>query len=335
MAATSGSFEVKPDLVSTAISRCSSLTESSVPPYDDGKNGGFELGIMTPTTTASTSSLPKYEDLDVQGGTLSGAAFCATRTLQIEALGHRLFSLPLPPKPLPIAVFEVLPGGVVGSQVYTSIRASRCSGNSVLVRADEASETALCSTTYRFGPCRPPRIKLHAAASLPSPSPSPAPAVPVAPASPEESFAHEEEFEVLGRGCTTRAQTIRTHLGTFVWRYASRAERRALDADNLLVLDKITTVAIDEGGGRIRQEERRRRVAQLVRNDEFRSQNTSRRTAGNGGRLMIDAREWFGEKGAVEQLEAVAVASCLVMLKKEVDRRRAVQAMAIGGAASS
>jgi hypothetical protein len=151
----------------------------------------------------------------------------------------------------------------------------------------------------------------------------------------EESFAHEEEFEVLGRGCTTRAQTIRTHLGTFVWRYASRAERCAQGADSLLVLDKVTAVAIDEGSGRTRQEERRRRVAQLVRNDELRSQHTSPRTAGNGGRLMIDAREWVGEKGAVEQLEAFVVASCLVMLKKEVDRRRAFQAMVVAGAGSS
>jgi hypothetical protein len=49
---------------------------------------------------------------------------------------------------------------------------------------------------------------------------------------------------------------------------------------------------------------------------------------------MIDLREWADEKGANEQMEALAVASCLVMLKKEVDRRRLCQAMVLAGAGS-
>jgi hypothetical protein len=137
-------------------------------------------------------------------------------------------------------------------------------------------------------------------------------------------MAYEEQFEVVNKGFATRTQVFRTHLGTFQWRYAGREERKAAGADNLLVLDRITKVAL-EGG---RQEERRTPVARLVRNAEVRSKGTRVTTAGNGGRLMMNLREWEGTKGEVEQMEVLVVASCLVMLKKEIDRRRMHQAIA-------
>lgn len=315
------SSKVETFVVSKPLSPKSVSTRSSLPPnyYDDTEI--IELGTITPTTSVSTESLPKYETSHEHQGAAgsSHTAFHATRVLQIEAAGHPLVALPIPPRPYPIMVHEVLPGGEIGPQVFTSLRATRCSGNSVLIRADDSSETSLCTTTYRFGPNRPPRISLHGAASMSSNA-----------TSSDQVSIHEEEFEVVGRGCTTRSQIIRTHLGTFTWRYANRDERRVDVADSLLVLEKITTIAL-EGG---KQEERRRRVAQLVRNKEFRTEHTSRRTAGNGGRLMIDLREWADEKGAKEQMEALTVASCLVMLKKEVDRRRLCQAMALAGAMS-
>ncbi|KND94294.1 hypothetical protein TOPH_01011 [Tolypocladium ophioglossoides CBS 100239] len=142
--------------------------------------------------------------------------------------------------------------------------------------------------------------------------------------------ACEEAFEVHSKGYHTRAQNIRTRFGTFQWRYASRAERKAIGADSLIVLDVITTVALAGG----KQEERRRRVAQLVRNDEFRTEGTRGSTAGNGGRLMMDLRDWADTKGEVQQMEVFVVASCITMLKKEVDRRRMNQMIVIAAGVS-
>lgn len=282
---------------------------NSLPPdYDDGKS--VELG--TPShTTRSTDSLPKYHSVVTTGSSLSGSTFSAsifyaTHNFQIETVGHPLFAFPLPTKPDPIPVYTVSPTGQVGALAYQSNRPARSSGNCVLVRA--GSDQPICTTTYRFGPNRPPRIHL-------------------------QSDGHDEEFDVTSNGCTTRTQTIRTHLGTFQWRYASRSERKAAGgADSLLVMDQVHTVALVGGS---KTEERRKRVAQLVRKDGLRSEGSSKRTAGNGGRLVMDLRELVGEKSEAAQLEAFVVASCLVMLKKEVDRRRMHQAIAMMGGAGS
>ncbi|KAI0113733.1 hypothetical protein GGR51DRAFT_22311 [Nemania sp. FL0031] len=75
-----------------------------------------------------------------------------------------------------------------------------------------------------------------------------------------------------------------------------------------------------------------RRIAQLVRNETFRSPGTSRSTAGNGGRLMLDLTV-FDEK-ARERVEWLVVTTALTMLKREVDRRRAQQAATIAALVS-
>ena len=140
-------------------------------------------------------------------------------------------------------MYSVLSTGEVGALAYESLRETRRSGNCVLVCAgDDRAESPLCSTTYHFGPNRPPKLQLMG------------------------DVTRQEAFEVQSKGCYTRAQSIRTHLGTFQWRYGNRAERKAIGADNLMVLDVVTMVALAGG----KQEEKRRRVAQLVRNDEFR-----------------------------------------------------------------
>jgi hypothetical protein len=70
------------------------------------------------------------------------------------------------------------------------------------------------------------------------------------------------------------------------------------------------------------------RLAQLVRNDQTRPEGTRKSTAGNGGQLII-------APGADTELdEALIVATCLLMLKKEIDRRRLIQFMVLAGAGS-
>ncbi|KYK55705.1 hypothetical protein DCS_07669 [Drechmeria coniospora] len=279
---------------------------------DDGEY--VELNDLSSSTTTSVESLPRYEA--VIGLSISSSAAAspagpstnlhATHTFQIETLGHPLIALPFSTTPVPILIYRVLPTGTLGPLAYQSLRQTRRSGNSVLVKPDDhLAEQPLCSTSYRFGPKRPPHMQLLGEAAC------------------------DEVFEVHAKGCHTRAQGIRTHLGTFRWRYASRAERRAAGADSLVVLDLVTSVAL--AGGKSR--ERRRRIAQLVRNDEWRTKGTRGCTAGNGGRLMMDLGDWAAAKSELLQMEVLVIASCIVMLKKEVDRRKMQQMIIMAGGA--
>jgi hypothetical protein len=73
------------------------------------------------------------------------------------------------------------------------------------------------------------------------------------------------------------------------------------------------------------------RVAALIRNDETRSLGSKSCSAGNGGELVLGALVG-GKEGIAEE---VVVATCLLMLKKEIDRRRTVQIMMISSAVSA
>ncbi|RFU76875.1 hypothetical protein TARUN_5368 [Trichoderma arundinaceum] len=279
----------------------SNSSGSSIPP-------AYELDSyaeLSTTSSRSSSSPPQYDYHIETWGTSSSSSqptFQCTKALQIEARGHPLIALPIPPRPVPIPVYNVdLASGTTTDLAYESLRSTRGSGNSLLVRAGDSEDNLVCRTTYRFGPGNPPKMELMG------------------------TVAHDEEFEVVSKGLTTRAQVIRTHLGTFQWRYAERGEKKEAGVGSLLVLDRIIMVAF-EGG---RQEEKRTPVARLVRSADVRSQGSKATTAGNGGRLMMNLREWEGTTGEAEQLEVLVVASCLVMLKKEIDRRRMHQAIAM------
>jgi len=109
------------------------------------------------------------------------------------------------------------------------------------------------------------------------------------------------------------------------------------------------------------EEEVRTVVGKFLRSKEYRSQGSSACSAGNGGRLVLDLSklqdveedglcggaeqdqeeegetEKEKEKGKEEEkldrdmMEVMAVTTCLVMLKKEIDRRRAQQIMIMVG----
>jgi hypothetical protein len=105
--------------------------------------------------------------------------------------------------------------------------------------------------------------------------------------------------------------------GTFEWRYAGRKEKDE-GVNRLLVLERVDN---EEGRERVR-------VAQLVRGEETRSPGSTSSSAGNGGRLEMCLDD--GEGQLVD--EQTVVSTCLVMLKKEVDRRRAMQIVMISAA---
>jgi hypothetical protein len=267
------------------------------------------------------------------------AMFNPSVQLQIQTYGKPWLSTPLPPRPDAIPILPITPEGAFGSPCYISLRQSRSSGSCRLVSGNDAHEIPLSTTTYRFGPGRPPRVRLLS------------PLTPYGEALRRSETDEEEEggdasdwddFEIIPRGLLTRAQTFRTRLGTFEWRYASRRERKAVGANSLLVLDRVVKVVgarnLSGSGStsKPQDEELRRAVAQLVRNEEFRSPGSSASSAGNGGRLLIDLSFLDeGEKLDREMATILVVTTCLSMLKKEVDRRRSQQIaimVAAGGA---
>ncbi|OBS26370.1 hypothetical protein FPOA_00311 [Fusarium poae] len=293
---------------------CSSAHLYLPPDYESIE--AIELPPISPASS-STNSLPEYTNIYNNGDSLIPKAtdFHPTKQLQIQASGLPLIRLPLPPQPDPIYIFNVAPTGDIEEAEYVSVRPARNSGSCFLARANDCSQKPLCTTTYRFGPGKPPKIRLEAEIS---------------------QNRQTEDIEISCKGVLTRSVIMRTHLGTFEWRYSSRAERRAAQAsvgeqvDCLLVLDQVIKVAVAGG----KQEERRRKVGQFVRSSGLRTPGSKRSTAGNGGRLMLDLREWMDRKEERNEMEILAATSCISMLKKEVDRRRMHQAIAIMGGAS-
>lgn len=292
------------------------------PNYEAAAAEGIELGQLR--ATASADSLPQYDTVE-QAASSSAAPssatpssdFHATKSLQIESRGRGCFGLPFALESRPTYIHTVTPTGEIDQAVLVSIRPKANSGTCFLAHADDAAQTPLCTTTYRFGPMNPPKIKL-----LNNPS-----------VSIDDATEGGEDITLDCKSSFSRATVMRTPYGSFEWRYSTRAERRAVgpEVDSLLILDRKTTVALAGG----KKETRRCRVGQFVRGGGgLRTEGTKRSTAGNGGRLMLDLNQWVDGKGEVEQVELLAVASCVSMLKKEVDRRRFQQSMLILGAGS-
>lgn len=306
----------------------------SLPPYSEHASGGSDDGIelaslnRTESTTSEASS----------SGPPSSSAFHATIHLQVQTPGKPLFSLPMPIRPDPIPVFALAPEPGTGRlrtdrPLYLSLRPSRRSGSCTLVHADDPAQAPISTTTFRFGPGRPPVVRL-----TPDGRPDAADGE-----SAEEQ--QQQQCEVVRPRVWSRATRFAVpRLGEFAWRYGSRAERAAEGADCLLVLEELlqeegeddegssssSSNRVDTTKKSKKKDQQRRKVAQLVRNETYRTPGTARCTAGNGGRLMLDLRA-FDEK-VRDQVQVLAVTTVLVMLKKEVDRRRGQQmAMMSGG----
>jgi hypothetical protein len=121
---------------------------------------------------------------------------------------------------------------------------------------------------------------------------------------------------------TSRAQTFILPDGrTFEWLY-----ERGHAPDVGGKEKKITYLVLYRKDG---VEGRGKKVARLVRDDETRAEGSSKTSAGNGGELQLAA------DAENEMEEAGIVATCLLMLKKEVDRRQTIQAMVLAGVASN
>ncbi|RYP14986.1 hypothetical protein DL765_005983 [Monosporascus sp. GIB2] len=336
----------------------------ALPPYTEFSEGAVDAAAapsptLTRTPSGSTTQGAEAEadqrnaaEAESPASSATQPAFRPTVQLQIETSGKRWLSFPFSCKAEPaIPVFSVAPDGKTvlgdvddqGRPLYISLPPKKDSwSGSVrhLVRGDDYYAEAekeipdpapLATTTYRFGPGRPPTLLLGH------------------PADPERV----EAIEVASRSVVSRAVELRTSFGVFVWRYAGSKERKACvlgvgrdggaaaAPDSLLVFEHLVDEGDGDGDGSGNGSKKRatqarranvRRVAQLVRSSEYRSPGTSVRTAGNGGRLMLDLGG-FDEK-LRERVQWLVVATALVMLKKEVDRRKAAQIAILAGAAS-
>lgn len=268
---------------------------------------------------------------DVPPGYDESTSFAPAVQLQIQTVGKPVISLPFPPKAEAIPAIPVHPDGTASGQPrYLSVRPNRNSGSCYLVSGDaDASPTPLSTTTYRFGPGRPPQVHLFL----------PGTGAPEAAADAEEGddLGAWDSFIIESKGMLTRAQRMRSRLGTFEWRYASRSERKAANASSLLILDRVVKVVRarnGSGGSSGKDEEIRTPIARFVRNAETRTPGSKPSSAGNGGRLLMDLTTWDESEKLEREMAAVLIVTTMMsMLKKEVDRRRAQQIAALAGAA--
>ncbi|KAJ5933280.1 hypothetical protein N7516_007769 [Penicillium verrucosum] len=200
--------------------------------------------------------------------------------------------------PLPSRQTEIVIYNPDGTEAYISTRDKLCSGNATLCHPKRGS---LIRTEYFFGPNRDPVVYLL-----------------------QPSSDIPEEVIVAGKW-TSRTMRIGMPGGKqFEWEYAKEKRTDGQKKVNLIIFR-----AVEEEKGK-RKETSGHRIAQLVRGEDSRTPGTSRSSAGNGGELQIDE----AVLQSLELDEAVIVATCLMMLKKEIDRRRMIQLAIIGGGGS-
>ncbi|KAJ5522729.1 hypothetical protein N7513_013302 [Penicillium frequentans] len=198
--------------------------------------------------------------------------------------------------PLPSSQTEITIALADGSTGYVSTRNKRWSGNCILSHPKLGN---LIRTDYFFGPNRDPVLRLL-----------------------QTSGVIPEEVRVSGKW-TSRSAFFTMPNGTeYEWAYAKQKGPEGQKL-KLIVLEAIS---MDDN----EKITKHRRIAQLVRSSDTRTPGTSRCTAGNGGELQIDDEALH----ALQLDESIVVATCLVMLKKEIDRRRMIQAAVIAGAGS-
>lgn len=198
--------------------------------------------------------------------------------------------------PLPSSELEIAIYRNDGNLAYTSTRAKKSSGNCVL---QDPNIGNLVSTTYFFGPTREPVLNLLQGS--------------------EKSDDEANTIKIQGKWTSRSTAFIMGDGRVFEWSYAHTKDQRGKRV-NLVVLRQQANQTDAKSKGRV--------LAQLVRGEETRTPGTKSCAAGNGGQLVLD-------QDATSVLdEAVIVATCLMMMKKEIDRRRVIQMMVIAGAVS-
>jgi len=225
-------------------------------------------------------------------------AYTVMKYLRVQSIGIRLIGIPMHPYELVINILNT-----DGSLAYASTRNSRCSGSCVLSSPDTGE---VARTTYFWGPFRQPIVSL-----LPTGNK-------LAGETYGAGTSEGEEIKVISRGMLKGTAVFTSaKWGTFEWSYAWRKENNM--RVNLLILEKRVPDENDSTQYKLFK------IAELERSDETRTEGSTKHSAGNGGRLGVS---WEASR---EIDESLIIASLLIMLKKEIDRRRMRQ-MATGSA---
>jgi hypothetical protein len=215
-------------------------------------NNGIELSDLSlSTATSATTSRTSGINVNINP---HHDTFRPSRNFQIQTPGKALISLPTPQRPDPIPIYALSPTatattGVTGGNVtytlpeseqqeqpplYLSIRPETCSGSCILVHGDDYNASVpLTTTTYRFGPGKPPIVVLghghgHGYGEADGDRGSGG----------MSGELRGDSFPILGRSLFSRAVSFDVPgLGSFGWRYGNKAERAAADADSLLICE--------------------------------------------------------------------------------------------------
>ena len=276
------------------------LSQNYLQPRPGPEDDGWDVESDNPPPY--DDDVPSYES--TIGSSSQGNAFSPSTQYQIQAVGYDYNSALCGMNFEQITVYNAQSNDLE----YTSLRLKQKSNSCALIRGSDASSVPVIATVYRWGPGRCPRIKV-----LPKDSS----------ATVEDAINSDETpcelVEVRSRNMFSRTQILETSFGTFEWRYGSRHERKAeYGSNSLLIMDKIDNVP---SAGGLKTTKKSTRIAQLVRNDEFRTPGTSKHMGGNGGRLMIDAVSCAdGKSTTLRDMEEFIIASCICMLKREADR---------------
>jgi hypothetical protein len=253
-----------------------------------------EISEKTIEVDVKSCSGSVFSDNSTSRTLLEDTSFQQGSTFYIAARGIGVWRFPLPSSELEIPIYRN-----DGSLAYTSTRGKKSSGNCVL---NHPKIGDLVSTTYFFGPNREPILNMLQAPGC----------------SDDEANA----IKIKGKWISRSTAFIMGDGRVFEWSYAHTKDQEGKRV-NLVVLRQQEQSEVKSKGkkeGKI--------LAQLVRGEETRAEGSKSCTAGNGGQLVLD-------QDATSYLdEAVIVATCLMMLKKEIDRRRLIQIMVLSGAAS-
>jgi hypothetical protein len=197
--------------------------------------------------------------------------------------------------PLPSKELEIQISTPEGEIAYVSTREKRSSGNAIL---SDANRKALISSEYLFGPGRDPKLRLL-------------------------NQDLEAEVKVKGKWTSRRQEFVLPNGPTVIWRYVREVDPSASNTKGKKRAFLVLEVSDTKKGENVR-------LAQLLRNDESRTPGTKSCDAGNGGEIVLDENALL----SLGVREDVVIATCLMMLKKEIDRRRAHQIMVMAAASS-
>jgi hypothetical protein len=261
----------------------------------EDKEHKLDSDVDLRSVSSSTSTIAESSDI-----LLPNVAFLPGSSFHIAARGIGPIRFPLPSSELEIDIYN--PDGTVA---YTSTRSRMSKGDCVLATPEKGD---LLSTNYFFGPNKQPIFRELSGAEYSSP------------VNGTEGPKDEGLFSIKSKW-TSRTINLLHHPSnrTFEWSYDKLKTSDGKKANLLVLRLKDNKDATEVKASDSSSNKKGKVLAQLIRSEATRTPGSKSCSAGNGGQLVLD------QDAAAVLDEPLIVATCLMMLKKEIDRRRAVQ----------